>query len=772
MTSGRFSRSPANRAIIRRPRNTISMCPAGNPVTDHASLISLTPPLDRDGLRRLARLACVDLYRVEWRRCYLASDGTRMLCWYRSPDAEAVRLILRQQGTAGAAVWPADVTGPGDAELPDGGRSCVAVELAFETPRGAAELASMRDSIEVALEAATLAISRTFTSRHGTRLVCLVDDANETVVSRCLRAAGLVPTSVWQCTELDPAPTGLFQSRASSNARTLPGSTPTRPDAPRASDVATHRSMESFDAVIIGAGLSGICALERLTRMGLRARIYEHASDVGGVWYWNRYPGARVDSESYTYGFSFSDALLREWDWHELFAPQPEISRYLRHVVDRLDLRRHVRFDTRVTTASYDERSGRWSIATDTGERVSAQYLIAAAGTLSTPQMPDYPGTGDFAGESHHTGRWPAQGADLGGKRVGVIGTGATGVQVIQTIASEVDHLTVFQRTPTYCMPQRNRVLTDDERRQIRREWGEILALCRESYGGFIHCFDPQPGLALSAAEREAKFETLWLKPGFAFWLGNFGDLMMNLEVNAHACDFLRRKIRARVQDPEVGRRLLPTHPLGTKRVPLENGYYETYNRPNVRLVDLRETPIERITPRGILTSSEEHPLDVIVYATGFDAGTGTLIRIDIRGEGGLTLADKWREGPQTYLGLLVSGFPNLFIVNGPQNAAAFCNAGRCIEQNVDWIARCIERVRASGRARITPTLAAEHEWTQHVDDTAEASVLAQMKESWFFGANTPGKPRRITIYAGGAREYREHCEDAARAGYPGLEMF
>jgi cation diffusion facilitator CzcD-associated flavoprotein CzcO len=360
---------------------------------------------------------------------------------------------------------------------------------------------------------------------------------------------------------------------------------------------------------------------------------------------------------------------------------------------------------------------------------------------------------------------------ELAGKRVGVIGTGASGVQVIQTIAGQVRHLTVFQRTPTYCIPQRNRLLSDDDRYRIRRDWADILASCRESYGGFLHTFDPRSGLAVSAEAREAKFEELWQKPGFAFWFGNFADLMMNAEVNAHASDFVRRKIRSRVRDPEVARKLLPEHPFGTKRVPLENGYYEVYNRSNVRLVDLRETPIERITRAGIRTSREEHPLDVIVYATGFDAGTGTLTRIDIRGEGGIALADKWRQGPKTYLGLLVSGFPNLFIVNGPDNAAALCNAVRCIEQNVDWIARCIERMRTQGLTSIAPTVAAEVEWTEHVEDVAEATVLARMTDSWFFGANTPGKARRVAIYAAGAREYREHCEDVAQAGYPGLTM-
>jgi cyclohexanone monooxygenase len=732
-------------------------------MSDYFSVLSLTPPLDRDGVRRLARHACLDLHRVQWLRSYLATNGVQMLCWYRAPDAESVRLVLRQQGSAGAAVWPAEDSGAADTEPLDVARDCVAVELHVETPPDPEVVASTRAAIVAALEAAGHMCWRVFASRKGARLVCLVDGEDETAVTACLRSAGMTPSNVWRCVELDPQPPKLFQAGP---VKQTPLVRRKAPD-----EIATAGASDVFDALIIGAGVGGIGMLERLVRMGLRVRVYERASDVGGVWYWNRYPGARVDSETYSYGFSFSEELLREWEWRELFAAQPEIARYLRYVVERCDLRRHMRFDTRVVGASYDGAAGRWLIETDAGERVSAQYLIAAAGVLSTPQMPDCPGMDEFSGKSYHTARWPAAGVDLAGKRVGVIGTGASGVQVIQTIAGQVRHLTVFQRTPTYCIPQRNRLLTADDRHRIRRDWAHILASCRESYGGFLHTFDPRSGLAVSAEAREAKFQELWQKAGFAFWFGNFADLMMNAQVNAHASDFVRRKIRARVRDPEVARKLLPDHPFGTKRVPLENGYYEVYNRSNVRLVDLRETPIERITRAGIRTSREEHPLDVIVYATGFDAGTGTLTRIDIRGEGGVALADKWRQGPKTYLGLLVSGFPNLFIVNGPHNAAALCNAVRCIEQNVDWIARCIERMRTQGLTRIAPTVAAEVEWTEHVENVAEATVLAQMTDSWFFGANTPGKARRVAIYAAGAREYREHCEDVAQAGYPGLTM-
>lgn len=725
----------------------------------------------------MARLACLELHRVQWLRGYLATDGARMLCWYRAPDAESVRLVLRQQGTAGAVVWPAEASDAADAAPNEGGRDCIAVEFGFDTAPGRDDPESVQASVVAALEAAHHTVSRVFASRCGARLLLVVEGRDPESVARCLRSTSITPIDMWQCVALDPRPPMHFQS-----------GTPVRPAAGTGADGGSGRDLPEVrtvpddgvavpgaggmvDAVIIGAGMSGICMLERLLRLGLRVRVFEGGSDVGGVWHWNRYPGARVDSESYTYGFSFSEELLDEWAWRELFAAQSEVSDYLHYVVERFDLRRHMRFDTRVSAARYDEPSGLWQVETATGERVTARYLIAASGSLTVPQWPDYPGMDEFTGVNCHTARWPAAGVELAGKRVGIIGTGATGVQVIQSIAGQVQQLVVFQRTPTYCVPQRNRLLTDDERRRIRRDWADILATCRESYGGFMHTFDPRSGLSVSAAAREAKFEALWQAPGFAFWFGNFGDLMMNAEVNAHASDFVRRKIRARVRDPEVARKLLPDHPFGSKRVPLENGYYEVYNRPNVRLVDLRETPIERITPQGIRTVRDEYPLDVIIYATGFDAGTGALTRIDLRGTGGLALADKWRQGPETFLGLLVSGFPNLFIVNGPHNAAALCNAGRCIEQNVDWIARCISYMRMRKLTRVQPTAAAEREWTEHVYEAADATLLRDMTESWFFGANTPGKPRRATIYAAGAREYREHCEDVAREGYPGLEM-
>lgn len=731
-------------------------------MSDYFSILTLSQPIDEDGVRRLAIHACLDLHRVEWIRAYIDDNGTRMLCWYRALDAESVRLVLRQQGSTEASVWPADRTGATGEEILETARRCVVAEFEFKTPLDAEDMAATTRKVHAVLEAKEHIMNSTLAARSGARLVCVVNAGEPAAVRTCLHSAGFLPSRVWRSLEVDPRPPKLFRPVASAEEP--------RNDQRAEADVRAS-TKDVVDAVIVGAGLSGICMLERLVRTGFRVQLYEAGSDVGGVWHWNRYPGARVDSESYTYGFAFSDELLRDWEWRELFAAQPEIGRYLRHVADRFDLRRHMRFNARVSAASYDSELRCWSVETDRGDRLRAHYLIAATGVLSAPQMPDYPGIDTFAGASYHTSRWPTNGVDLSGKRVGVIGTGATGVQVIQTIAAEVGNLTVFQRTPTYCVPQRNRLLTEEDRKAIHRNWSEILASCRESYGGFIHTFDPRSGLAVSAEAREAKFEELWQKPGFAFWFANFGDLMMSDEVNAHASEFVRRKIRERVHDPEIAGKLLPSHPFGTKRIPLENGYYEVYNRENVRLVDLRETPIERITKTGIRTTRENLAFGVIIYATGFDAGTGTLIRINIKGEDGITLAEKWREGPLTYLGMLVQGFPNFFIVNGPHNAAAFCNAGRCIEQNVNWIACCIEHLRDRGITHTVPTVEAERAWTRHVYDVTDASVLSRMTDSWFFGANTPGKPHRVTIYAAGAKEYREHCEQAAREGYPGLVM-
>lgn len=526
---------------------------------------------------------------------------------------------------------------------------------------------------------------------------------------------------------------------------------------------------DDADVLVIGAGVAGLCALHRLREAGYRVRVLERGSDVGGVWYWNRYPGARFDSESYTYCYSFSPEVLAEWRWQERFAAQPEIHAYLRFVADRLDLRRHISFDTSVTGAYFDDDAGRWVVDTDGGASLRARFLVSAMGALSQPQWPQIEGLERFAGVRCHTSRWPRNGVTLEGKRVGVIGTGATGVQVIQTIAPQVGHLTVFQRTPTYCIPQRNSPIDDAEMAAIRHDYTEILERCNRTYGGFIYDFDPRLGGSLSAAEREAVFEALWQRPGFAFWFGNFSDLMMDPVVNEHACEFLRGKIRERVRDPAVAGRLLPDHPLGAKRVPLENGYYETFNRSNVRLVDLRETPIDRVAEAGVVIGDELVPLDVLICATGFDAVTGPLCHVDIRGEGGERLAEKWRDGPASYLGLMVAGFPNLFTVAGPLNAAGLCNAVRCTEQNVDWVRDCLAHLRERGCSRVAARPGAEAEWTRFVRSAADETVLGAWTDSWFFGANTPGKARALSIYPLGAADYRMRCASEAVRGYPGL---
>ena len=729
-------------------------------MADFVTILPQPTPLDRAEVHRLARHGCLDIHRVDWIRAYLAEDGSRLLCWFNAQDAESVRFVLRHQGWPDAPVWPVEISASDAAAAAEQCAGQTVVELRSQTADGNDPTATTRDATS-ALRRSELGLVRSFVSSDATRPTFAVATDDERTVAASLALAQVTATSTWACVELDPNPPALFGSATSAEAHpardTHAVSTGTRVD---------------FDAVIIGAGISGICAAHRLLAMGLNVQVYESASDVGGVWHWNRYPGARVDSETYTYGFSFSDELVDDWDWQELFSAQPEIRAYLQHVVDRFDLRKHMRFDTRIQSTTFDDDRGCWVLRTDASDSLTAQYVIAATGTLSTPQLPDYPGMDDFRGAGFHTARWPAESIELHGKRVGVVGTGASGVQVIQTIAADVEHLVVFQRTPTYCVPQRNRPLSDSERAQIKRAWPEILASCRQSYGGFIHAFDSRSGLAVSASEREAKFESLWQIPGFAFWFGNFADVMMNIEVNEHASDFVRRKIRERVIDPEVARRLMPEHPFGTKRVPLENGYYEVYNRDNVELVDIRATPIERVTDTGIRTSVTEYPLDIIVWATGFDAGTGSLTQIDVRGQNGVRLRDTWRDGPRTFLGLLVSGFPNFFIVNGPQNAAGLCNAGRCIEQNVDWIARCIEHLRGLGRTCIAASADAEAGWTEHVSDVASGTVLQHMTESWFFGANTPGKARRVNIYAAGARDYREHCETVAAAGYSGCSIY
>ena len=527
-----------------------------------------------------------------------------------------------------------------------------------------------------------------------------------------------------------------------------------------------------FDAIVIGAGVSGLYQLYRLRELGLRVRVIEAGSGVGGTWYWNRYPGARFDSESWTYGYSFSKELLEEWDWDEHFAAQPQTERYLNHVADKFDLRRDIQFNSRVAAAHYHDETQSWEIVLEDGNRYSTRFFITAIGILSAATMPNIPGIETFNGLSCHTHRWPKEGVDFAGKRVGIIGTGATAVQTIQELAKTAGHLTVFQRTPNWCAPLHNAKITRQEMTDIRARYEEIFALCHGSPGCYIHAPDPRSTLELSPDEREAFWEKLYAEPGFGIWMGNFSDMLTNRDANALASDFIARKIRLRVKDPAVAEKLIPkNHGLGTRRVPLETGYYEVYNQPNVELVDLNETPIECITPTGIRTSAREHEFDIIIYATGFDAITGAFDRIDIRGVNGVPLQDVWKDGPQTYLGVFVEGFPNLLMAMGPH--AGLGNYTRTAEYSVDWVTGVIRFATEQGLTRVEATAAGVSEWTDYVLSLGQDQLMNEIG-SWMTGVNgnVEGKQKpRIMRYSGGHPSYREHCNAIAAAGYQKLAL-
>jgi cation diffusion facilitator CzcD-associated flavoprotein CzcO len=527
-----------------------------------------------------------------------------------------------------------------------------------------------------------------------------------------------------------------------------------------------------FDAIIIGAGVSGLYQLYKLRELGLKVRVFETGNGVGGTWYWNRYPGARFDSESWTYGYSFSQELLEEWDWEEHFAGQPETERYLNYVADKFDLRRDIQFKSRVTAAHYQEDTRSWDVELENGRRHSARFLITAIGVLSAATMPTIPGVETFQGQSCHTHYWPKEPVSFDGKRVAVIGTGATGVQTITEVAKTVGHLTVFQRTPQWCAPLHNAKIGKEEMRRIRANYPEIFTRCQETYGCFIHATDPRSTFEVTPKEREAFWEKLYSEPGFGIWMGNFRDILVDREANALISDFLARKIRQRVKDPAVAEKLIPkNHGFGTRRVPLESGYYEVYNQPNVELVDIKETPIERITPTGIKTSGAEYEFDIIIYATGFDAITGSFDRIDICGVDGLRLKDKWKDGPQTFLGILVDGFPNMLMVMGPH--AGLGNFPRAAEYSADWVTGLIRFARARDLARLEATAAGAAAWTDHVIASSEGLLFTEV-DSWMTGINrnVEGKQvRRIMRYSGGHPKFRERCEAVVADGYRELTL-
>jgi len=527
-----------------------------------------------------------------------------------------------------------------------------------------------------------------------------------------------------------------------------------------------------YEAIIIGAGMSGMYQLYRLREQGMRVRVFEAGTGVGGTWYWNRYPGARFDSESYTYGYSFSKELLQEWSWSEHFAGQPETLRYLNLVADKFDLRRDIQFRSRVAAATYQEDTHSWNVTLADGSHFRSRFLITAIGPLSAPTLPRIEGVDTFQGQSFHTARWPHQPVDFAGKRVAVIGTGATGVQTIQTIAGSVGHLTVFQRTPNWCAPLHNSKIDAETQKKIKSGYPDMFRRCQETFACFLHTPDPRGTFEVSDEEREAFFEKLYAEPGFGIWQGNFRDIVTDRKANAVISDFVARKIRQRVKDPEVAEKLIPkNHGFGTRRVPLETRYYEVYNQDNVELVDITETPIERITPDGIKTGDGEYEFDIIIYATGFDAITGSFDRIDFGGVDGMRLKDKWKDGPRTYLGVLIDGFPNMMMLMGPHTALG--NIPRSIEYNVDWVTGLIRHAREFNLTRVEATAAGVTSWTDHVKALG-AGLLSNEVNSWMTGYNTnvEGKQTRIIArYSGSAPAYRATCDEVALRRYDELAL-
>ena len=529
---------------------------------------------------------------------------------------------------------------------------------------------------------------------------------------------------------------------------------------------------QPLDAIIIGAGFSGMYQLHLLRdRLGLEVEVLEAAAGVGGTWYWNRYPGARCDSESHSYCYMFSKELQQEWSWTQRYPDQPEIMRYMNHVADRLDLRRSMRFSTRVMGARYDDAENLWHVTTEASDTVTARYLITAVGCLSSANVPRIAGLETFEGDWYHTGDWPVDGVDFTGKRVGLVGTGSTGIQAAPVIASQAAHLTVFQRTANFSVPAHNAPLTPEFNEWVKSHYEELRALMRGNTNGHPFTIAEGSALDVSEVEREALYEQAWAKGGLQF-RSIFSDIITNLDANATAVTFLKRKIRAAVHDPAVAELLADIdHPYAAKRPPIDSHYFETFNRDNVTLVDLRPAPITHITPDGIATSAAEYKLDVIVFATGFDAMTGPLLRLNIEGRDGLQLRDAWAAGPRSYLGLQVAGFPNMFTVTGPGSPSVLCNMPVAIEQHAEWIADCIAHLRAHGIARMEARPEAADEWVAEVNRAAEATLLPQASSSWYLGANVPGKPRVFMPYAGGMAHYASICSDVAAKGYAGFTL-
>ncbi len=538
-----------------------------------------------------------------------------------------------------------------------------------------------------------------------------------------------------------------------------------------ASSIAENGRERTFDVVVVGAGFAGMYMLHRLRGLGFSVRVVEQGSDVGGTWYWNRYPGARCDVESMQYSYSFSEELQQEWNWSERYAPQPEILKYAQHVADRFGLRADIVFNTRVERAEFDEDSSTWEVTTSDGKTVQARFVVLATGCLSNARVPDIKGLGGFMGKVYHTGHWPHEGVDFTGQRVGVIGTGSSAIQSVPVIAAQANHLFVFQRTPNFSIPARNAALTADERDAFRKNYPEIRRFAREDARNGIYAELPERG-ALDDGEnaRRARYEQRWVNGGLTFMLA-YNNLLLDKAANDTAADFVRGKIAEIVRDRETAKRLQPdNHPIGTKRICVDTDYYATFNRSNVTLVDIRDRGIDEILPNAVRTGGRDYEIDALVLATGFDAMTGSVAKIDIRGRRNRTLNQKWAEGPKTYLGLMSEGFPNLFIITGPGSPSVLSNMIVSIEQHVDWIADCLSFMRRRALTSIEAMAEAEEQWVAHVNEVAQMTLYPQAN-SWYMGANIPGKPRIFMPYIGGVGVYRRICDDVAAKDYEGFAL-
>jgi cyclohexanone monooxygenase len=536
----------------------------------------------------------------------------------------------------------------------------------------------------------------------------------------------------------------------------------------RIENVASAEQSRTVDVVIVGAGFSGMYAIFRLRQIGLTVQCYESAGDVGGVWYWNNYPGARCDGESMAYSYSFDDALQQEWDWPERYSAQPDILRYCQHVAERFNLRPYIAFNTKVTAAHWDEESSRWLFETSTGGRMTAKYFVSAIGCLSATRVPDVPGIGDFKGDSYHTGAWPAEKVDFTGQRVGIIGTGSSAIQAIPIIAQEASQLTVFQRTPNYSVPSRNAPMDKEEEKYIKDNYGHFRYLAKSAGLGFVQP-NPNNAFDVSDEERRAEFQKRWDFGGPLFMF-SFRDMMVNPAANEAAADFIREKIRETVKDPATADLLSPKgYPIGAKRICVDTNYYETFNQPHVKLVDVKTDPLARITEKGLqLASGRAFEFDRLIFATGYDAMTGSLFKVDIRGRGGLSLQEKWAAGPVTYLGLTSHDFPNMFIVTGPGSPSVISNVLMSLEQHIDWLADTIVMMERKGIATIEADEQYERDWVEHVNEVAYATLFPQA-DSWYLGPNVPGKRRVFMPYVAGTVAYREKCDAVAANGYEGF---